>query len=254
MSSASPTPLEAKSTSGDPNPDPTGTGQAADPAPGADPGSPPPEASTPPKPDAEQVRYWRKEAPREILRKYLTDSFNGPEELRTFCSWHFELFSKEVRESDGFDDTIVKLIRYYKARGRLEELWVCLSKERPHLQDRYLARWQQALRNERGEDHKRQRLGDDDIDEYRHAASSALASSPKRAGGSARQCTLASGDDAAISDWFLNDLTLSDQGLVLGTALFLGLNREYLVQASRDLELILKADVDAEADRTEAGE
>jgi hypothetical protein len=110
-------------------------------------------AATPAHPQIRSSNPRRKkETPREILRKYLTDSFNGPEELKTFCSWHFEAFSKEARESDGFEQTIVNLIQYYQVRGRLEELWVCLSKERPHLQDKYLTRWQQALRNEREED------------------------------------------------------------------------------------------------------
>lgn len=199
----------------------------------------------------EQVHTSRKRRPTKpsvIMRQCLQKSFSNEEELRGFCFDFAEEVHQELKEADRSTRIISALIIYCEARDEIETFWQHIKMMRPNQYKKFYPRWQKAYKEYQQWRESRDAMEAFDFaEDYSFEPGFIAQEGPTTSASSDQPHALTSDDPIVINDWFFNDLSRSEQSMVLTVALFEGVNRKHMIPISKEIEQRLAGDTPADA-------
>ena len=177
--------------------------------------------------ESDRLKKWKEliaNNPKDIIHDCLSASFSSHSDISDFCFYYFEPLSKELRETDGYERIIRRLIQYCNEHGLMEDLWLHIKEKRINQYNIYYPKWKQV--NMRTNDS----IGQFD------KPGSITREKPLAPDGGSQPHPLSGNNRAAINDWFYNELESQEKSMVLTVALFEGINRKLMIPISHEIE------------------
>jgi hypothetical protein len=171
------------------------------------------------------IDQHRSPSPDVIIGKCLNISFTDYDDIKNFCSYHFNSLYKELKESDRFSKAIELLIQHCNKHASMETLWECIKIERKPHYDIYFPKWQEAKNASRNP-----------ADQFVDTFESPIRQNPLAPDDAAKDHPLSGSDVAAVNDWFHNELDSQEKSMVLTVALFKGINRKHMASISNEIQ------------------
>jgi hypothetical protein len=169
------------------------------------------------------------------LRECLKLVFLNLPDIVVFCSARLPRVSQNIFPGDNLDAIVqLRIIEYCRTHNKYEEVWEALKEERSAQYAKFYPLWCKI---------KEKKI----LKRYQNYSGKAeFAGQRKPQSDDESNDPLVVGNEEEVVRWFHKEFTPSEQGLIVATALFQGINRKHVAFLASSIETILFSSVQRE--------